>query len=210
MYLKEIKSALTVAMRNSFANTLNPDFTDMYIEIEFPMQRQNYPGMWVGFEPIGNITRGGINNTSYLISVDGVPNTISLWRSAGYATFTIGALTSTQRDRLFDEVVRTIAFSAESAVHPFRATIESNPLIAMNGNFDEISVRGLSENPGTPWDTPEIIYEATLAMEIVIEFASDNLTQQLAALTLTEIDISATPTTPAGILGPTRTVVITT
>lgn len=176
MFLKETKSILTAAMQATFTPTYPvTDFQNLYISIEFPLEEQNYPAMWVGFEPLGQIERGGIDNEykGTMTNPDGTVSTFSLWRATGYGTFTIGAMTAGQRDRLFDEVVRVFAFSAESQVTPFRGLIEENPLIAMNMNFDQVAVRGMSENPGTPWGTSEILYEATLAVEAVIEFASD-------------------------------------
>lgn len=175
MFIVETKSVLTSALKQVFNGSYPlSDFQNLFISIEFPMEEINYPGVWIGFEPLGNLSRGGINNSMgyELVDPSGNPLPISRWRANGYATFTLGAMTSLQRDRLFDELVRIIAFNQEHTTNSFRSLIESNPILAMNLNFDDIAVRGMTENPGTPWGTTEVIYESTLAVEAVIEFAS--------------------------------------
>lgn len=191
MYLKEVKSVLTQGLKTVFGvNYPIVDFQNLFVTIEYPALEQNYPGIWVGFEPTGNLEKGSINSyLGYAIYDDNnQPDVYSRWRGNGYATFTLGALTSLQRDRLFDELVRVIAFNQESPVLSFRGFVENNSLVSMNLNFDAIAIRGMTENPGTPWGTSEIIYEATLAVESVIEFASD---QQGTIVDLTAIDLTA-------------------
>lgn len=193
MFLKETKALIAAALEQVFtANYPIADFDGIFVSIEYPMERQNYPAVWVGFEPMGTIDRAGIDNSFGYVQygADGLPSVYSLWRANGYATFTIGAMTSLQRDRLFDEVLRAFAFNAEPQVHSFRTLIETNPLIALNLNFDNVAIRGISENPGAPWGTNEIVYEATLAIEGVLEFASDNNTQTLVPLS--EVIVSGT------------------
>jgi hypothetical protein len=126
---------------------------------------------------MGNLTRGGIDNYGWLDNGDGTFSAINIWRFEGYVTYTIGAFTSLQRDRLFDELVRVFAFSKESAeIYQFRSYIEGNPYpnIAMNMNFDDVTMRGVAESPG-PWENPEMVYEVTVAMEVIGEFQSDRL-----------------------------------
>ena len=193
MFLKETKSILTAALQNTFTGAYPvADFQNIFISIEYPYERQNYPAIWVGFEPMGTIDRGGINNdfgfTPAQFFSDGSPLPISVWRATGYATYTIGALTALERDNLFDELLRVLAFSDSSSAISYRSMVESNPLIGMNLNFDAIAVRGISENPGTPWGTSEIIYEATLAIEAQIEFSSD-LTGTLTSIS--EVTVNA-------------------
>ena len=185
MFLKEVKSTLTQGIKNVF-NASYPvsDFQEIFCSIEFPMLEQDYPAIWVGFEPVGNLERGGIDNHLGYAMYDGSgqPDNFSRWRGQGYATFTIGAMTVLQRDRLFDEIVRVLAFNQESSVVSFRSFIEENALIGMNLNFDAIAIKGMTESQGTPWGTSEFIYEATIAVEAVIEFWSDNVNQTLVPL----------------------------
>jgi hypothetical protein len=192
MFLKETKAVITQALVSVFgAGYPVRDFANMYIDIEYPKDEQNYPGVWVGFEPVGQVERGGIDNAfepppSSLLSSDPVPP-VYLWRAQGYATYTLAAMTSLQRDRLFDEVMKVITASRDPAHSSFRSLIEDNPLIAMNFDFDRVQIRGVSENAGTPWETMDIIYESTLAVQATIEFYSDTPTSELVPISSIEI-----------------------
>jgi hypothetical protein len=110
------------------------------------------------------------------------------WRFQGYATFTIVALSSLERDRLFDEFVKVIAFGEVNPQRStFRNVIDNNDLIAMNMDFDSIAIRGAAANMGTPWGTNDVIYEITAACQVLGEFTSDISTGEL--VNLSEIDI---------------------
>jgi hypothetical protein len=151
----------------------NPDFANLHCSIEYPIDPQNYPGVWVDFEPEGELSRGGIDDiNSYLQNGDSSLTPLYLWRAQGWATYTLAALTSLQRARLHDEIVRVFAFGSDPTVAAFRETIEDNDFLAMNMDFDRIAERGATATPGTPWGSEEIIYEVTLAMQCVIEFYS--------------------------------------
>jgi hypothetical protein len=93
------------------------------------------------------------------------------------------ALTSLERDRLFDEVVKMIAFSQLNPLYfRFRQTIEDNPWIAAQIDFDQIAQRGKSATSGTPWGSDDILYEITTASAVIGEFASDLSTGEFVLL----------------------------
>ena len=174
MYLAETKTILTEAMRRAFDGAHPvPDFRDIHISIEFPIERQNYPGIWVDFEPSGPLRTAGIGHAEYAVVEGGLEVRHRRWRFQGYASYTVAALSSLERDRLLDEVARVFAASDASLQGvAYRDFIEANPLIAMNIDFDEIEQRGYSSAPGTPWGTDDAVYEGTLAMEVVGEFVT--------------------------------------
>ena len=99
------------------------------------------------------------------------------------------ALTSLERDRLYDEVVAVIAFGDADLTQrsAFRATIEDNGLIACDANWDEISSGGVSATQGTPWGTDEMIYEITVRFLVKGEFVSDVDTTQLVPLSAIKV-----------------------
>jgi hypothetical protein len=161
------------------------DFRNLPISIEFPYQEQMYPGVWVTWDPVGNVSKAGIDNYMYgppEPTSDTNNNILFRYRFSGYSMYTIGALTSMQRDRLYDELTRVFLMSGDPNVESFRQYVEDNPYIAMNMDFDNISTRGMAENPGTPWGTNDFIYEATLAIETVGEFISDEYFTSLVPL----------------------------
>jgi hypothetical protein len=169
-----------------------PDFAGLHVSIEYPLNPQDYPGIWVDFEPEGELSRGGIDDiNSFLPNGDSSLTPLYLWRAQGWATYTLAALTSLQRARLHDEIVRVFAFGSDPTVAAFRGSIESNDYLAMNMDFDRIAERGASATAGTPWGTEEIIYEVTLAMQCVIEFYSTANKDKLYPLS--QIQIYSTP-----------------
>lgn len=186
MYLVPLKTLLTDAMRRTFdGDYLNEQFRDLHVSIEFPDDRQHYPGLWVDYEPSGELERMGIGHYEYDGSTTG--RRYTRWKFQGHATYTIAALTSLERDLLYDEVVRVMAFGNEAeSTSEFRAYIESNDLIACNFDFDQIDTRGSAASPGTPWGTDEIIYEITVAMEVIGEFVSDSMSATLLPLSAIE------------------------
>jgi hypothetical protein len=211
VFLVQLKTSITYALRQVFGATYPvDDFQNLPITIEFPYQEQQYPGVWVGWEPIGPISKAGIDNEVYgppAATTQDNPNVFFLYRFSGYSLYTIGALTSMQRDRLHDELVRVFLMSGTPQVVGFRQYIEDNPYINMNMDFDTVSVRGMAENPGTPWGTNDFLYEVTLAIETVGEFVSDQFLTTLvplAEITSTGDALafeSSTQTLPTPIIG---------
>ncbi len=117
----------------------------------------------------------------------------------GTASFTIVALTSLERDRFYDEVIRVLAFGNENPyTNQFRQVLEDNDLIAVNAKFDEISVGGNASAPGTPWGTDEIIYETTVSLDLVGEFVADPVAQALVLLSAIIVTPVVDLTTPTG------------
>lgn len=192
MYMVQVKTLLTEALRRTFSSAYPvPSVQNLYISIEFPVAKQNYPSIWVDFEPVGDLEVAGIDHKEFLPSTTpGVVNQHTRWRYQGHATFTVAALTSLERDTIYDELVRVMAFGRENpGTSEFRAMVENNGYIAANIDFDQISQRGFAASPGTPWGTDEVIYEGTLAMEIFGEFLSDVTTGALvpiSAISVTE------------------------
>ncbi len=192
MYLAKLKTMLVTALKETF-DTDYPvaDFRNIRCSIEYPVEPQDYPGVWVDYEDTGPLQIAGIDHTENSDpDTDLAINRYTRWKYAGYASYTVVALTSLERDRLYDEMVRVIAFGKESTeTRTFRQIVENNEFIAANFDFDRIQPRGNAAAPGTPWGTDEIIYERTLNMEVIGEFVSDAITGMLvplSAIVLTE------------------------
>ncbi len=164
MFLDSLKTLLTQGMTLTFNETYPvEEYQNLYFSIEYPVDRAAYPGVWVDFDPSDQLVNVGIGHAEYA-EVDGKFQTYNRWEFRGHATYTIVALSSLERDRIFDELVRVIAFGLlEPARSVFRQTIDSNQFIAAIMNYDNIEVGGSSAVPGTPWGSQEIIYEITLS-----------------------------------------------
>ncbi len=184
-YLVHLKTALVEALKKTFDGDFpDPDFRGINVSIEYPVEPQHYPGIWVDYTDSASLRAAGIDHFEFTEPGDsGYVRRFTRWRFAGYASFTVVALTSLERDRLFDQLVRVMAFTHETDQVPeFRNYVENNEFIAMNFDFDEIEPRGNSVAPGTPWGSDELIYEVTVNMEVIGEFISEGSTGTLAPL----------------------------
>jgi hypothetical protein len=190
-YLTHLKTALVMALKQTFdSNYPESDFRNMHVSIEYPVSKAAYPSIWVDYEDSGKLTIAGIRHTEVLTEGNDI-RFITRWRFSGYAQFTVVALSSLERDRLYDELVRILAFSRggldDPEINTFRQYVENNPYIAMNMDFDEIESAGNAASPGTPWGSDEIIYERTINMELLGEFVSDGTTYELVPLSAIRI-----------------------
>jgi hypothetical protein len=186
-YLVPLKTMLVDAIKQTFdQNYPEPDFRGLHVSIEYPIDKMAYPSIWVDFQDTGSLQIAGINHREFSQPGEGgVVRRYTRWRFSGYAQFTVVALTSLQRDRLYDELVRVCAFGRGTDADPvntFRNVVEDNEFIACNFDFDQIEPTGNSAAPGTPWGSDEIIYERSLNMEVIGEFVSDGTTLNLASL----------------------------
>lgn len=187
MFAQELKHVANQAMASAFGpNHPDEDFRGLHVSIEFPGERQHYPGIWVDFDPVGTVQTVGIGHIETNIDDQGEETKIirhKRWAYAGTITYTVVALTSWQRDRLHDAVLRILAFGKE---HPqldnFHELIADNEFIGIVLGTDQITTSGWSAVPGTPWGSDEVIYEATLRVDCTGEFVSDGLTATLVPL----------------------------
>jgi hypothetical protein len=190
VFIAPLKTLLTEAVLMTFDGDYpTADFRNIKASIEYPEKKQDYPSIWVDFDPTGELEIVGVAHYELTEpDEDGNRHSYTRWRFQGYATYTVVAMTSLERDRLFDEVIKVMAFGKEqAATSEFRTYIEDNEFIAVNFDFDQIGIRGFTATPGTPWGTDEVIYEATVAMECVGEFVSDGSTQALAPLSAIQV-----------------------
>lgn len=211
MYLSPLKGMLTQAIKETFdVSYPNPAFRDVHCSIEYPVEPQDYPGIWVDYDDTKPLQTAGVDHHEDVVvqPVGMTPGSTSRflrWKFAGYVSYTVVALTSLERDDLAGELVRVLAFGRQAAATArFRQYIEDNELIACNFDFDQVEMRGNAAVPGTPWGTDEIVYERTLNMEVVGEFISDSITGLLVPLSRIQIDDPVlvlpgeTPPAPSG------------
>lgn len=188
MYRVPLKTAVTEALGSVFTDSHpNPDFrgeNKPLVSIEYPIEKAHYPGIWVQYADDSEITIAGIGHVEQVVDeVGGTVGQASRWKFSGSVTMTIVTLSSLERDRLFDEVVRIyVGARFNPELSSFRTRIESNDLIAINANFDDIEPFGDAAPMGTPWGTDEIIYEVSLRFDVIGEFMTDTLVTELVPL----------------------------
>lgn len=188
MYLAPLKTLLVEAVKRTFGDSYPiAEWRGVKVGIEYPIDPQDYPGIWVDYDDTDTLKIVGISHLEFAETNLG-PVPITRWKFSGYASYTIVALSSFERDRLYDEFVKVLAFGLlDPDTSIFRQTIENNEFIATNVDFDTVQPRGNNAAPGTPWGTDEIIYERTLNVNILGEFIPD--TRNGALYRLSEINL---------------------
>lgn len=185
------KGLVVSALKETLAH---PDFPDTRFKgispsIEFPIRKESVPAVWVDFTPRGPLSTVGIGHREIIPETDGFLDAVR-WRFAGAISFTLVAMSSLERDDLFDLITSMIALGEIDSVQgAFRGKIEQNDLIAVDINWDQIQIGGSSASPGTPWGTDEVIYETTISLDLVGEYVSGVSNGLVLMLPLSSIDL---------------------
>lgn len=190
-YLTQVKTTIVEALQTCFDDFYPvPQFRGVHTSIEYPTEKQNYPGLWIDYDDTEALVRAGVSHVEYLDPVSGekVPP-FTRWRYTGAVSITVVALTSLERDRLYDEVVNVIAFGSQDDERGrFRSLVQSNPFVTVDLNYDGVTPGGSSAAPGTPWETDEIIYEKTMTMDAIGEFYPTMGTGPVVLLSRVQVD----------------------
>jgi len=190
-YLRTIKTTAVQAIQQSFqARYPEPDpdggTKELFVSIEYPVEEAQYPAVWVDYEG-SELRTVGIAYTEQ----DASGNVYARWRFAGHVVFTVVALSSNERDMIYDQMIALTAYAAQSDwPSQFRQVVEGAPLVAAVWSFDTVEDRQPAAAPGTPWGTMDLIYERGFALQVIGEFVSDPNTYEL--VNLSEIQVVAT------------------
>ncbi len=190
MYLTPIKTLGIEAFQATFDDQYpTAEFQGLRTSLEYPIQSSYFPMVWTAYHDSAPIRRAGI---AYVETADPVTGALTApfarWRFFGTLSFTCVALTSLECDRVYDEVVRVIAFGQEDPIlGRFKGTFEENALIAATCQWDEVESTGDDAQPGTPWGTDEIVYERTLNLDLMGEFVPDPVANTLVPLSQIQV-----------------------
>lgn len=176
MYVEKMLTLIQEATEELFGDQFPFDkMRGLWVGMEYPMDETHYPGAWVGFEPNGDVRNVGIGHVEIVDgSAPGSFRKAYRWNFSGVIEITIAALTSLERARMIDWLVKAIAFGHIEEGGPlsaFRAAITTNDLVGVNVIWEAFTVGGFAETPGTPWGTDDVIYEGTVSLTVEGEFA---------------------------------------
>lgn len=191
--IQSVKSAMMAALREALRGTslfIQGD-RELYIDLDYPLTQQQYPGIWVQFSST-KLNRAGLGHeVPVLDETSGNWIFIQEWTFTGTVTITIAALDSRSRDKLADTIIMMLAFARtpqlvitkpQEDTKQNRSLIEvldDNPYVAMTINTDVITPGGQSASMGTPWQPDALTYEDTYSFDMVgqfnISFANDGL-----------------------------------
>jgi hypothetical protein len=169
--IEAVKRSVITGLREAFTGSaVDAVPGKFYIDIEYPLDRQSLPGIWVQFS-IDNLQRGGLNMGTWTKDTDGNWGEIRTWIFNGKITLTCAALSSKDRDRLSDTIIAQLSFArppdlvirdAGKDAQQFRALITAlndNPFVSMTLNTDQVLSGGQTVTNAVPWASNELLYE---------------------------------------------------
>lgn len=187
MYLTHTKTMFIEAIRETFDHDYpTPRLRDIHVSMEYPVQEQHYPSIWVDYEDADALSNMGIAHVEHEIGSDGKPTRRKLfrWQFKGWVQITMVALSALERDTIYDELIRAVAFGrANPDGSILREKVENNDLVAISMDWDQIQPRGAAAAPGTMWGTDDIMYERSIALQVIGEFVSEPFGGELYDLT---------------------------
>lgn len=160
--IEAVKRAVVIALRDAIQGMeLRLEGKKLYIDLEYPMEEAQYPGIWVQFSPT-QLTRAGIGHELPVRDGDNWA-LIQEWMFTGRITLSLAAMKSLDRDRLADLVISNLAFARppdlvltkpDEDTKQYRSlitTLGNNPYVSISLNTDTIIPGGQDVNPGAPW-----------------------------------------------------------
>jgi hypothetical protein len=194
MYITRVKTLGIEALHAAFDDQYPvTEFRGLHASLEYPVKAVQLPEVWVRYSDTGPLRQSGVAHVEDVHPVSGGRITpYTRWRFEGSWEFVIVALTSVERDRVYDELIATIAWSGFDTLRGrFRKYLEGNDLIDLTLRTDEIESTGESAEPGTPWGTDEVLYERTLNVDLIGDFVPDPETGAIVPLSKIEVTPTA-------------------
>lgn len=198
--IEAVKRAVVVGLRDALQGMdLRLDGKKLYIDLEYPMEEAQYPGIWVQFSPT-KLNRAGIGH-ELPVQENGEWALIQEWEFTGRITLSLAAIKSLDRDRLSDLIIANLAFArapdlvitkADQDTKKYRSlitTLGQNPYVAMTLNTDQIYPGGQDVNPGAPWAGGDnvLVYTDSYAIDALghfnVKFTQDGV------YTLSRLDV---------------------
>lgn len=201
--IEGVKTAVIVALKEALSGTtLGTDMSgsDVAVEMEYPMVKEYYPGIWVQFS-FTEFINAGLGHELPFREDDGNWAILKEFQFKGTVTMTIMALTNLERDRIADRVTTMMMYARmpeavitkDSAnTRQFRTLITSlasNPYIAMSINHDSLQPGGQAMTPGVPWNPELPGYEDSYSFSILGQ--SNIVFRHDGTYTLRAIDVNS-------------------
>lgn len=171
--VETVKRGVVTALRTALTGTSLslPDNAQVHVDLEYPVQEQNYPGVWVQFS-LKRLQISGLGHQW----VEPNGDIVQQWAYDGEVTLTLVALTSIERDRIADVLISYFAFSrvngAAVPLSPLYQVLAANPYVSMTVNSDQLIPGGQSVTVGVPWSPDLLAYEDNYKFGLHGEFQS--------------------------------------
>jgi hypothetical protein len=198
-----VQAFRTVLNGKSFSD---PDTDVVHVEMEYPMEKVHYPGLWVQFS-LSSVSPAG---HGHMLRDQETGDLLQEMMYQGRVTLTLLALSSKERDRLADQIINTLAFSRvsspnvltehgfEESFSPLYDEFNKNPHVSITINSDRPTPMGQSVNVGTPWNPDELVYEDAYAFEVIGQFMLVTTNEGLYRLRRIDINYDYAPLADTG------------
>lgn len=179
-FIESVKRAVVSGLRKSFndSSTALSD-SNLTITLEYPMEKKNYPAIWVQFS-FTSLKDQGVGHQEQLI-IDDKKSVVRQWTFKGTVTVTIMALSSMERDRIADKFINIYAFANiptqeqsfyDNPEFDFLQELHQSDFVLMAVKSGMLEPGGQAAIPGTPFDPEAIVYEDNYSFHIEGEFQS--------------------------------------
>lgn len=170
------------------------------ITVEYPEESQDWPFIlvqvrpsvieWTGISPDEIVDAANPNpEIDYSIDTDpAVPEapeykSIRQGRFEATCMLQVMALTSEERDRIWDNLVKLIMMGRKrTATNNFYTTLAHHDLVGLTVMEGSIDAVGDTISMGTPWDPELLSYEASVQFNMVGTFYADEYNEDLVPL----------------------------
>ncbi|THA72577.1 hypothetical protein E6R60_26985 [Streptomyces sp. A0642] len=190
MYVTKVKTLGIEALHAAFDDQYPvAEFRGLHASLEYPVKAVQLPEVWLRYSDTDPLRQSGVAHAENTHPDSGAKvQPYTRWRFQGSWEFVVVALSSVERDRVYDELIATIAWSGfDSKRGRFRQYLENNDLIDLTIRTDQIESTGENAEPGTPWGTDEVLYERTLNVDLIGDFVPDPETGLIVPLSKIQV-----------------------
>jgi hypothetical protein len=178
--IEAVKRAVVTGLRDAVTTAdLQVNGSGISIDLEYPLEEERYPGIWVQFS-ITKFTRAGIGQeVAYQDPNTGTWTPIQTFTFSGRVTLSIVALTNKDRDQLADSVIAMLAFTRTPEVwvtqpsqdtkqyRGLLASLDNNPFVSLTLNTDVINCGGQGVEVGVPWQPDKLAYTDNYSFDLL-------------------------------------------
>jgi hypothetical protein len=171
--IEATKRAIVAALRDGFKSVdIRVQGKPPYIDLEYPLEETQYPGIWVQFT-LSQFVPSGLGN-EYMVQtiVNGNPvwTPVASFHFEGELSLSLVALTNLDRDQMADAISTSLVASRTPEVwvtqagqdtqknRSFMAALMSNPSVSLTPNFGSLKSGGQGAEMGTPWQPDIMVY----------------------------------------------------
>jgi hypothetical protein len=182
VYKRVVKLAVVEALRTTFDAAFDHELAPRRIDIEYPEDSSDWPALlvqWRGTEPAWV----GIDPDIEYDLGDGNVRSAREISFTGDVEIMVLALTSGERDRLWDNVMEMITMGRKREnTRRFFDVIESHEYVHIQVIESRVADLGESAGVGTPWGSDEIAYEASLRFSVIGQCWADAYSEEMLKL----------------------------